>query len=123
MSALALLLAQMAPILPDDLAASAPPTIELRAEIRADKVRIERDGKMEVRLHGSPLAEQDQRTERNREKGSSAYSDLVIRTHAYVTLADPLSLARTGTDGEEGASSEEEAKSPEATIKTGKEMP
>lgn len=93
MSALALVLAQAAPILPDNVAASGPPTIELRAEVRAEKIQIERSGKVEVRLHGHPLAEKDQRTERNREEAARSYSDVVIRTHAYVTLADPLGLS------------------------------
>ncbi len=114
MSALALLLAQAAPLAAQDPAPTDLPSIEILAEMRADQVRIEREGEVSVKLEGNPLADKDQRTERNREKGASSYSDLVIRTHAYVTLADPLAVAQ----GREEAEQSEPADDQDAPLQT-----
>ncbi len=118
MSALALLLAQAAPLAAQDPAPTDLPSIEILAEVRADQVRIEREGEVSVKLEGHPLAAKDQRTERNREKGASAYSDLVIRTHAYVTLADPLAVAQAREEGEQGEPAEDQD-APLQTTRTG----
>lgn len=123
MSVIALLLAQAAAPQPGDPGLADPPSIEIRAEIRADKVVIENGGEISVQLDGHPLADKDQRTERNQEKGRKSYSDLVIRTHSSVTLADPLAALDTAA-AQTSASDQAEGQITQIpTTKTGNDQP
>jgi hypothetical protein len=70
-----------------------PPTIEIRAEVRADRLEVDSAGPIRVTLTGEPEGAQDTTTARNQPAGRKTYRNLTIRYHATLEIADPLAAA------------------------------
>lgn len=81
--------AQPAPA-PQDSRTAPPPDIEIRAEIRAREVEIERADPVRVDLTAEPEERRAERAERSQPAGNRSYRNLTIRTYHAINVADPL---------------------------------